>query len=291
MGFPHVNEIAHKYKDKVVVIAINVREAAHEESVTAEALQKRVAAFVQSMGDKFDFKVCMDAPDQSIFSSWMKASGMQGIPAAIIVDQQGKIAWIGHPGPTIDKSIDQLLAETYDYKAAAAAFQDDAPVLKQQEERRKVLDAIKPAEAALAAKDYNLALERVKEFVSAYPGEKKLALTCRAVALAHLDPQRALATAQAATREDQGSYAVCFINEDGLSRPVYEFARSILERDGNYEGSPWLDSLARCHFRLGNVQKAIETQKKLLEYVKAKNFPDSYIAGLEKTLRLYQQGK
>jgi hypothetical protein len=110
------------------VVGVNVRESEHQQAASFEELQQKVASFVQTMGDKMDFNICMDAKDKPVFTAWMTAAGMRYIPTVFVVDKQGKIAWIGHPdGTEVDQVIEQLLAGKYDYKAAKASFQKDTP--------------------------------------------------------------------------------------------------------------------------------------------------------------------
>jgi hypothetical protein len=48
----------------------------------------------------------------------MTAYGQNGIPTAFIVDKQGRIAWLGHPMGDFEKSLEQVVAGTFDLQKA-----------------------------------------------------------------------------------------------------------------------------------------------------------------------------
>jgi thiol-disulfide isomerase/thioredoxin len=141
-SIPHVSALQQKHGDKVVVIGQNVFE--QDES--------KVEPFVKQMGEKMTYRVVMDdkSTDQrgAMASTWMEAAGRNGIPAAFIVDQKGKIAWIGHP-----MGMDDVLQQVVDGKF------DPAAEAKKQEQlqvaQRKVMEALQKddADAAMAALD------------------------------------------------------------------------------------------------------------------------------------------
>jgi thiol-disulfide isomerase/thioredoxin len=99
---PHLNELAKKNKE-VVFVGVDVWE--DDESL--------VAPFVKEMGEKMTYRVALDnkAKDKegAMSTTWMRAAGRNGIPSAFIVDKQGKIAWIGHPGQ-IEKPLEAVMA-------------------------------------------------------------------------------------------------------------------------------------------------------------------------------------
>jgi hypothetical protein len=53
--------------------------------------------------------------------SWLEASSRDGIPAAFIVNGDGRIAWIGHPGD-IEGPLDDIVAGKWDLAAEAAEY-------------------------------------------------------------------------------------------------------------------------------------------------------------------------
>jgi len=115
-SIPHLTDVAHKYKDKnVVVVGISKEKA------------DRVKPFVEEQGAKMDYNVALD-PTGNVNQGYMKAFGYSGIPHAFIVDTEGKIAWHGHPMADMEQVLDGVLAGNFD----AAAY-----AIKKAEEQAK----------------------------------------------------------------------------------------------------------------------------------------------------------
>src|SRR5262245_21924541 len=117
-AIPHLTKLQQQHKD---VIFIGVSAYEHN--------QKEVKPFVESMGDKMDYRVALDMvpegrepKDGTMARSWMTAAEQWFVPRAFIVNADGKIAWIGHPD-ALDEPLAQVVAGKYDLKAAAAAYQ------------------------------------------------------------------------------------------------------------------------------------------------------------------------
>ncbi|MCX6922377.1 MAG: TlpA disulfide reductase family protein, partial [Verrucomicrobia bacterium] len=112
-SIPHLTELAHKFKDKVIFIGMDASEMGKD----AAAKEKTVAKFVQDMADKMDYNVAIDAEDGFMSKQWMEAAGQGGIPASFVVNQ-GKIVWIGHPMSGLEETLDQVLTGKYDLAKA-----------------------------------------------------------------------------------------------------------------------------------------------------------------------------
>src|SRR5579859_4025586 len=151
-SIPHLNEIYQKYKDKgLVVIGQNCWE--RDES--------QVAPFVKQMGDKMTYRVALDDKNQNengkMAETWMTAAGRDGIPSAFLVDKKGIVAWIGHPMELKEKTIDDVLAGTYDTRKAAAAYETE-------QKNQAKLQAVWPSIGkAIEQKQWDQAQARVDE--------------------------------------------------------------------------------------------------------------------------------
>lgn len=118
-SIPHLSELAKKY-DSVKFIGANVWERD----------QKLIKPFVEEMGDKMGYNVATDkfeGDDKTgaMATTWMKAAGQNGIPCAFIVNDEGKIAWIGHP-MTMDDVLPKVIDKSWDIAKAAADFKAEA---------------------------------------------------------------------------------------------------------------------------------------------------------------------
>jgi thiol-disulfide isomerase/thioredoxin len=60
-------------------------------------------------------------PAGSMVRDWMQPAGLSGIPAAFVVNRQGRIAWLGHPNSSMDRAIEAALNEPVPAAAEPAA--------------------------------------------------------------------------------------------------------------------------------------------------------------------------
>jgi thiol-disulfide isomerase/thioredoxin len=118
---PHLSKLQKQYGNKVTFIGVSVFERD----------ASKVVPFVKEMGEKMEYRVCTDKVGKDEDSSegpmakhWMDASGQEGIPAAFIVNGDGKIAWIGHPSG-MDTVLEEVVAGTYDLNKAVAKYKKD----------------------------------------------------------------------------------------------------------------------------------------------------------------------
>ena len=163
-SIPHLSELAHKYKDKVNFVGVSVFESSPEDYTT------KVPAMVKDFGDKMDYNVATEGPDTFMAKNWMIAAGENGIPAAFLIDQEGKIAWIGHPMDGLDTAIDRVLAGNNDTTAAREAR---AKIKTKEAEQMKVQAKLQakmaPIVKAFQAKQYQLASNEADKVIKSDP--------------------------------------------------------------------------------------------------------------------------
>ena len=128
-AIPHVNELHKKHADKgLVVIGQNVWERD----------EAKVKPFIEKMGEKMTYRVALDdksdGGEGKMANTWMKAAGQRGIPAAFIVNKEGTIAWIGHPGTLSEETLGQIIDGSFDTAAHAAKA-------KKEKEQQKAIQA------------------------------------------------------------------------------------------------------------------------------------------------------
>ncbi len=117
VSMPHLSELQKEYKDKgVTIIGVNIWE---DKNLNAETLAK-VEKFVKE-SDAMGYTVAFDGAARAMDTNYMKASGSDGIPSAFIVNQDGKVAYIGHP-MQMDEPLKQIVAGTYDLEKARAEY-------------------------------------------------------------------------------------------------------------------------------------------------------------------------
>jgi thiol-disulfide isomerase/thioredoxin len=106
-SIPHLTELQKKHKNAVFLgVSIAERDPA------------AVKPFVEQMGDQMAYRVAVDDQNR-MMKTWFQAAGMKGIPSAFIINQEGRVAWIGHP-MQMDRPLEEILACKYDLEAAIA---------------------------------------------------------------------------------------------------------------------------------------------------------------------------
>ncbi len=118
VSMPHLSELQKEYKDKgVTIIGTNVWE---DQAYNADTLAK-VEKFVKE-ATTMGYTVAYDGAAKATDTAYMKASGSNGIPTAFIVNQDGKIAYIGHP-MQMDDTLKQVVAGNFDLVKAKADYE------------------------------------------------------------------------------------------------------------------------------------------------------------------------
>src|SRR5688572_11807205 len=156
-SIPHLTELQKKYAGKVKFTGVSVWE---EREPQNEEYFKKVEDFVTEWGEKMAYNVAVDGKAGTMSKTWMEAAGQGGIPSAFIVNQEGKIAWIGHPMADLDKVLAQVVDGKFDIAAAQAA------AAKQAQEEAEMAEMFKPLESALATGDPNIILTEVDKLIA-----------------------------------------------------------------------------------------------------------------------------
>ncbi len=196
-SIPHLTELAKKLEGKVTIIGVDV----WERPKPGEDIDATVDAFVKEFGAKMDYHVVRDSADQHMTNAWMKAAQQRGIPAAFIIDKTGTIAYIGNPHPSnkaFDQALEQIVAGTWDVKAALAKAEQEAAEAKAEDAkaqaRQKAAQEVMPAiQDAAKAKDWAKVLQLSDAAEAKYPDLKSLLKRPRFYALAATDRPKAKA--------------------------------------------------------------------------------------------------
>jgi len=110
-AMPHISELAGEYKDRVNFIGIDVYET------KTNSLEK-IKKLVDSMGRQIDFPVATEDSNFMV-TNWLIATGerREGIPRTFIVNQEGKLAWIGYP-KNLGEILPKIVNNDWDIKDA-----------------------------------------------------------------------------------------------------------------------------------------------------------------------------
>lgn len=288
-SIPHLTELQHTYKD-VTFVGVSILERDMTKPVP----------FVESMGDKMDYRVATDIVAEGAESNtgvmattWFKAAGEDGIPSAFVVNGQGKIAWIGHP-MEMDEPLKKIVAGTWDVAAAAKERAEAAELEAAANElNSKVGKAVK-------AGDLKGAVQSMDEAIAAKPALEKRVARGRFRLLLR-DAQYDAAYAYGAKIVDgvlkdswQELNAIAWMivdpENDTLEKRDLKLALRAAERANTGSGGKnpsVLDTLARVHFDSGDAAKAIEIQTRAVEAAKGTKMEKDLQARLDE----YKNGK
>lgn len=242
-SIPHLTELQKRFKDQGVTV-VGISDETEDE----------VRPFVEKMGAKMDYSIALD-DNRKTTKDYMTAFQQNGIPTAFVVDQQGRIAWVGHPMGGLDKALEQIVAGKYDLAAAQKEFEGRAARDARMQELNKAFGkymeaAAKPDATGLAALGKTL------------------------VAMAEKDPQILNAIAWNVL-----TAPVIKTRDTAFALQVAEAA---VEASGGKEAA-FLDTYARALFDNGKKSEAVLQQKKAIELA-----PEAMKSQLEAALRKYE---
>lgn len=122
-SMPHLDALQKQYADDgLTIIGISDEE------------RSKVEQFAKSPAGRVSYTLAVDR-NQSTKRAWFDAAGLKGIPAAFVVDREGKIVYIGHPmSPEFEQILPKVLSGRYDPKLTKAA----EPTIRAAENARKM---------------------------------------------------------------------------------------------------------------------------------------------------------
>jgi len=256
---PHMDSLADKHDDDGVTfigIAIWPRDSM---TPTEE--------FVAEKGEDMSYPIAADVNDETA-KKFMRAIGRNSIPTVMIVDGDGRLAWIGHPMGGMDEALEQIMNGSFDLEAA---IERD----RTKEQRAAKIEQVRQrASAAQQSGDWEGLLTAMDELMELDP-QQYAGLTLQkfqVMLLAMEDPERAYAFASKMLETEWSDESV-LLNEFAwmvttdamIPKRDMELAMKAAERangltDG--EDASVLDTLAAVHFEMGNVGEAVDLQKK-----------------------------
>jgi thiol-disulfide isomerase/thioredoxin len=86
---PHMGELQREYKGRGVTF---IGFTSKDPNNSLEKVQAMVAKRGPKLGYTFAY-----ADNRDTYNAWMRAAGRNGIPCCFVVDQAGKVAYVGHP--------------------------------------------------------------------------------------------------------------------------------------------------------------------------------------------------
>jgi thiol-disulfide isomerase/thioredoxin len=136
-SIPHLTEL-QKTHPEVCFIGIAAQEKRSRPDKDDRLAE--VNRFVRSQGKKMEYTVAFDS-NGDMNESWLTAAGQNGIPCAFVVDTEGKIAFIGHPG---SDEFETKIGEVAEAAKKAAAEAKAAKRKSKSKSSKKDSQAVKP---------------------------------------------------------------------------------------------------------------------------------------------------
>jgi thiol-disulfide isomerase/thioredoxin len=262
-AIPHMNEIAKQYKDQgVTVVGV---------AIWPNGRMTPTAEFVTKQGDAMAYPIAEDI-DGKTAEAFMAAAGQGGIPTVMIVDGQGKLAWIGHPMGGMDDVLPQVVKGDFDAKKFAE---------EQRVREEKVGGLMGELQRGFETSDWalvrtsseNLIAFDADEFGTLGGVYKYLALVKEGKAEeAAAWGNQLTTTTLAKSPEGLNMFAWMLVQPEGPlsgtevdTKLAVRAAEAAVVLDGGKDANS-LDTLARAYFVDGNFAMAAETQQKAVDF-------------------------
>ncbi len=262
--FAHISRLSRlqrQYAERgLVVIGVSTADA--------DTSLAKVKALVDERGERMAYRIAWDA-EGAAWASYMTAAGKSGIPLSFVIDKEGRIAFIGPPMAILPVVLD-CIEDRWDPATGRAKLRE----LYTEADR-----ALKSSDPAAAIKIIERVGERSPAVLEVMSGEL-LRLLLRVGRLEEARKLGARLVEEGIEYDDDSRLnevawaivdpALASANRDlKLARRAAEHAVAISkEKDGAS-----LDTLARVEFSEGNLERAIEIQRKAIELA-----PDAEIA-------------
>ena len=155
-AIPHLNDVSQKFKDKgIIVIGQDIWDQ-----------DEKVVTLVKTMGDQMAYRVALDDKSQEtngfMAVNWLKAADQKSIPATFIIDQRGRVAWMGSPYAVTSELLCEVL-HSYDSPEAHAKYEI------QKQEVEKWLKLNQRLEEAMEQKKWDNAESALDELEQMLP--------------------------------------------------------------------------------------------------------------------------
>lgn len=299
-AMPHLSELARKYEESVRIIGMDIME---KQTIS---LQK-IKHFVDSMGVNMNYTVAVQ-DSNFMETNWLNAAGEQAIPHSFVVNTEGRLAWIGHPGK-LDPILPKILNNTWDIQEALAKRNSDRYLMDLEDSLNYELmgyrgSRVNPGDPG----NPDLALLAINEIVKREPRLKYAPRIAMHTfdALLKTDPNKAYEYGKVAiVTSTYGQPAYDFIvgsidwyaGKLKLPENIYRLGAEAYQAQINDIEYPELvnmakryNKMAEWYWRANDRSKAFEAQEKAIEMLKnRKNFPKADLAAYESRLQQYRK--
>ncbi len=250
-SIPHLTDLQNEYRSKgVTIVGVASGDARGN---TLDAVQ----SMVEEQGSAMGYTVAWDA-DRWTNAAWMKAARQRSIPTAFIINEDGVVAFIGHP-MKIDEPLKRIVARKYDLRSA---IENHRKQIEKTEKAYVIQEKLDEFARHLQAGETDEAFRLGYELVDGPAKDDAEALNFIAWSL--VDPAAELQSPDV-----------------GLALKAADRANDLTKNENPFV----LDTLARVWFLRGNSNKSVSLQQRALDRAGA---DPQLRAELEKRLEEYK---
>lgn len=258
VGMPHISELQQHHGDDVAFVGVT-----REDESTVQGFFEQEAMDGKTWDEVIQYRIALDDGSQTN-KDYMQAAGQNGIPCAFIVGRDGFVEWIGHPA-RIDDPLQQVVDGVWDRDVEAKRFVATQKLQQLSRNLRMWINA-ENWDDALAAleqlqaetgKSADIAMQKLMILERAGRSEEANEVRGEVVELAWDNSAQLNAISwDIATSGDKSNLEIAL---KGAKRA------SELTKDSD---PAILDTLARVYYEMGQLDEAIEWQKKAVEHNK-----------------------
>lgn len=279
-SMPHMSALHEEYGDEVGFVGVS-----DEPLDTVTGWMARTGRDGIQNGTRASYPLTTD-PDQSVKKDYFIAAGQRGIPCAFLVGKTGRVEWIGHP-MAIDAPLASVINDTWDWEDFKVRYEAE---IADERLMNTLMTKVRPQ---LQDGDFTAALATLEGAREQFRDPANLDYTVFSLRLRHgLWSEEAIAAtaATAVAFEDpmvlnSMAWSVAIATrppafQDALLDMALTAAQRATDLTEAKDGSI-LDTLARVHYEMGDLDAAIEWQEKAVAIAPSQ-------AGLMETLENYK---
>lgn len=277
-SMPHIAGLQKEYGDKVTFIGVTA-----EDNETVSGFMEQTSQDGRKWSEVLAYRIALD-DDRKTNAAFMEAAGQNGIPCAFIVGKTGLVEWIGHP-MEIDQPLSDIVEGNWDLEKAKT-------IAKEAAEYSKALSQVGPAiDEAISEGNHEKAVSLVEGLIKKFPSNADLPMIRFKCLIGGNLSEEANKSAKAliedANDDAQQLDQIAWIMATGSEEPGIDLelavsaAQRAVELTEEKDFSP-IETLARVQFQKGNVEEAIELQKKTLQLASDPRQQRQLAAGLAK---------
>lgn len=276
-SMPHLSNLQQAFMDdSVQIISITDEDLDSVERF----LKMKVSGKKEMTYGELTGNYCLTAdPDGSMSENYLQAARQTGIPAAFIVGKTGKIEWIGHPAE-MELPLSQVVADSWNREAFAVKFKAEQEAeLAREAAQEKLQIAMQPVADSFQAGKTEEALKLMDDLIAnnEFDAVKEDLVFTKMDLAFSVSPAAATEAFRKALDQLKDSpgvlhelaWSIYSLKSEGepIGKDMLQVALDAAKQaEAATPKSPEiLDTVARIHYELGQLDEAIKVQTIALE--------------------------